>query len=292
METINIIFSSDNNYAQHLGVCLCSIFENKKNGYLIDVYVIDGDISEFNKNKLRVLEVKYSFKIKYIKINKEDFLNFPTSEHVSIAAYFRILIPNLLPNLKKILYLDCDIVVMGDLFDLYNIKIDDFCISAVEDVDQNSLFVKNVKNNLGIKEDENYFNSGVLLINLEKWRENNITQKGITFIKNNPEKIIIYDQDALNYFLHNDCLFIGPIYNTQLKEFTIIKKDPVILHLTSSNKPWNYNYINKYGKRIYFNYLKKTPWKDFYYKDFNLINFLKKNYKIIKKYLNLYENTI
>ena len=63
METINIVFSSDNNYAQYMGVAICSIFENKKVGYLIDIYVLDGGISEDNKSKLKVLEDRYNFKI-------------------------------------------------------------------------------------------------------------------------------------------------------------------------------------------------------------------------------------
>lgn len=284
-DKIDIYLSADDKYAPHLGVVICSIFENKLDDYNINIHVIDGGISDINKKKLEDLEKRYNFSIKYDKIDVERFKGFPVRGHMSLATYYRILIPDLIKSsTNKIIYLDSDIIVLGDIIKLYNVEIDNYCIAAVKDEDQESPLIKEVKQNLQIKENESYFNAGVLLINLKKWREDKVTQRAFEFIENNPEKIIIYDQDALNYLLHNQCKYIEGTYNTQLKEESFNPKDkPLILHLTSENKPWNYNYLNKYGKEQYFYYLKKTPWKHFKYSDFDIKNFFRKEIKKLKR---------
>jgi lipopolysaccharide biosynthesis glycosyltransferase len=294
MKNIHIYLSADDNYSPYLGVTLCSIFENKKSTYNINVHIIDGGILDTNKNKLNVLEQKYGFKIEYIKIDLEKFKDFPVRGHMSIATYYRIILAEIVENnIDKIIYLDCDIVVLGDIINLYNIDISDYFLGAVEEEDKDSSLIQQVKKNLSIKENEKYFNAGVLLINVKKWKENNITKKCMDFISNNPQKIIIYDQDGLNYLMHDKCKYIDNTYNVQFKENSTrpIKK-PFILHLTSENKPWRYLYINSYGKKQYQYYFKKTPWKDSNLEVINLRLLFKKIIKIIKKNIKIFLKTI
>lgn len=153
METTNIVFSADDNYAQFMGVAICSIFENKKNGNPIDIYVLDGGISSDNRKKLEFLSKRYSFKINFIQIDTALFKDFYTSRHITQAAYYRIMIPDLLPKLKKELYLDCDIIVLGDISELYAINIDNYFFAAVEQYGQHRR--KDLKMPIGTK----YFNS-------------------------------------------------------------------------------------------------------------------------------------
>jgi lipopolysaccharide biosynthesis glycosyltransferase len=262
MKNINIIFSSDNNYSQHLGVALCSIFENKskKNNYILNVYVIDGGISKENRLKLRRIEKKYIFKIKYIKINIQKYTDLYISGHITQSAYYRILIPDLVDKeIKKILYLDCDLIILKDLLELYEININEYLLAAIE---ENVLYVKE---KLNIDESKPYFNSGVLLINICNWRKFNISKKTITFIRQNPEKITLWDQDALNYILQDKWLVLDRKYNFLSSEIDRLNKNnenvdisPIIVHYSSSIKPWKFN-----GKHIfndlYFYYLNKTP---------------------------------
>lgn len=264
MKSINIIFSSDNNYAQHLGVVLCSIFENKSKNYFINVYFIDGGISQENKDKLNILEIKYSFKIKYLYLQIENYKDLFISDHITQAAYYRILIPNLIDEkISKILYLDCDLVVEGDLIELFEMNISNYFIGAVEEN------VIGLKQNLGMKEETPYFNSGVMLINLKKWREFNISNITITFIRENPQKIKLWDQDALNAVLAGKCLILPKQFNLLTSEIENISNinNPVIIHFSSHIKPWLFNGRNPFDDN-YFYYLNMTPWsnKIYHYK--------------------------
>ena len=280
METINIIFSSDNNYAQFMGVAICSIFENKKEGYAIDIYVLDGGIKKYNKNKLKILEDRYNFKINYIKIDTNLFKDFHLTSHFTQATYYRIMAPKLLPYLKKILYLDCDITILGDIYELYNINIDDYFFAAVEE------YVTDRQEELGMPINTKYFNAGVMLINLEKWRDFNITKKVIDYITDNSEKLRYVDQDALNATMWREWLNINFRYNyTTLTwekyplSFNDVGNKILIIHYTGL-KPWNYSSTNIF-KNKYFFYLKKTKWRDKKYIDKNKVMIK----KILKKIL-------
>ena len=276
-ETINIIFSSDNNYAQFMGVTICSLFENKKCKNNIDIYVLDGGIKKGNKYKLSILENKYKFKINYIKIDKKIFKDFHIFGHFTQAAYYRIIIPNLLPNLNKVLYLDCDIIINTDINNLYSIDIDNYYLAAIDEG------VKDRQIDLNIPINSNYFNSGIMLMNLKKWRDSNIINDLIVFIKLNPKKLIACDQDALNALLYKKWLNIDKRFNyTSLLYYNnpIKIENIFILHFTGL-KPWNYLCPHPL-KYTYFYYLNKTPWKYKKYIDKTFLNIIK---NILKKVL-------
>jgi lipopolysaccharide biosynthesis glycosyltransferase len=262
-KTINIIFSSDNNYAPYMGVAICSIFENKKEGYKIDIYVLDGGIQEDNKNKLKILENKYNFKINYIAMNNSFFKDFYISGYLSQATYYRILIPDLLPKLDKALYLDCDMIINGNIAELYNINIEKYFFAAVKDEGYSSnFFVTQEKT-----KNEIYFNAGMMLLNLAKWRETNINKVIINFIKEKNSKLNNHDQDAINSILHGQWLIIPYKYNYTSAIATLhpikykeIDEKILIIHYTGL-KPWDYLSISKLNKKYLF-YLKNTPWRD------------------------------
>ncbi|MFA6430419.1 MAG: glycosyltransferase family 8 protein [Candidatus Paceibacterota bacterium] len=261
IKQIDVIFSSDNNYAKHLGVTLCSIFANKSKEYSISIHVIDGGISNKNKNKLKNLEKRYLFNINYINIKSNEYEDLFTSDHITKATYYRISIPNLLNNkIKKILYLDCDLIVLGDLLELFEKSVDNYFIGAVEEK------VSDTKKDLGIDEKKPYFNAGVMLMNLNKWREANISEKTLSFARKNPEKIKLWDQDSLNAILVDKWLILDNRYNflTSEIERTLFKKTiggpgPLVVHYSSSIKPWKFNGKHPYNDE-YFYYLKKTGW--------------------------------
>ncbi len=299
MKNIDIILSSDNNYAQYLGVVLCSIFENKKQGHSINVHVINGGISSENIKKLEILEERYNFNISYINIDKNYFSDLFISDHISQATYYRILIPSLLKNkINKVLYLDCDLIIQCDLLELFEINIDNYFVGAVEDDNSET------KEVLGLSSSDSYFNAGVLLMNIEKWNNSNIAEETFEFVRNNPDKIKFWDQDALNYTLKNKWLIINKCFNLSAVEAKKISKDKSntiinnsIIHFSGNLKPWNFAY-NGFGKEIYKKYLKKTPWNGEKCKDINIKNLVKKilfilfPYEVIKKIVKIKNNFI
>ncbi len=288
MEKINVVFSSDNNYAQYMGVAICSLFENKKCQNEIGIHVLDGGISEDNKAKLSILEDKYNFKINYIKINPEEFNGLWIRDNLTCATYYRLVIPETLPNVDKIIYLDCDIVIVNDLKELYDTEIQDYYIGAVDE----EKYPKNIKSiELFKKEDSpkgTYFNSGVMLINSKKWREDNLSQKLLQYTRETHGKFYYCDQDVLNSFVGNMWKQIPYKYNymtlLMTKKHPSQKiKDVSIIHYIYL-KPWNY-LCNYPLKKYYFKYLAKTPWKNEKYINRNLKTFIIKYFQLGIMYL-------
>jgi lipopolysaccharide biosynthesis glycosyltransferase len=280
METMNIVFSSDKNYTQLMGVALYSIFENKKGNYPIDIYVLDGGILKKDIKRLNILENKYNFKIKYIKIDTSLFKDFHTKNFYTQAVYYRIIIPRLLPHLKKVLYLDCDIVVQDDIYELYNTDINNYLFAAIEDI----FTGKKRHELLNIPLKEKYFNSGVLLMNIEKSKEINAPETILKFVNDYPEKLKYCDQDAINSTMCGNFLCMEQKYNyiantevSTLDKFFNLD-DIKIIHYAGT-KPWNF-FDNDIFIKKYFYYLNKTPWRNLKY-----INFYKGRKRIF--FINL-----
>ncbi len=286
---INIVCVTDNNYAQHLGVMLCSIFEHQKCDNELNIYVIDGGISEKNKSRLEDIGKRHNATITFLEIDKTIYKNFKISYHINHTVYYRISIPEILDSsIKKVIYLDCDLIIKEDISKLWYTDISEYFIAAVE----NPKFNRHV--NLKIPVNSKYFNTGVMLINLEKWRQYNISIQVIEFIKNNLEKIVLWDQDGLNAILYNKWKELHPKWNQQTimfelaasktfrnEEFYETIKNPSIIHYTTSSKPWHY--MNEHPlKSEYYKYIRKTPWKKYSPPDKNISNISK---KIIKKIL-------
>ena len=263
MSKINICFSSDNNYAQHLAVTLVSILENKSPDDEIFVYVLDGGILEENKNKILNLKNKYDFKIKFLPIDSNWHEKFPRGKknHVTLATYYRLLLPELCPEVDKLLYLDVDLIVKSSLRELFATDIKDNYFAAVED----SLEELHCKR-LGIT---TYCNAGVLLLNLKKWREDNLTEKIFDWMRNNSDIIRLHDQDVVNCVCRDNILKIDKIWNCQTSKYTY-SKDFVknilpkakIIHYVGEYKPWQPN-IRQISKQEYFKYLRLTDYKDY-----------------------------
>ncbi|OLA94347.1 MAG: hypothetical protein BHW64_04290 [Candidatus Melainabacteria bacterium LEY3_CP_29_8] len=134
---MDIFFASNDNYVQHLSVSIASILINSLPNEKFNFYILDGNISDKNKNILLSLKDIKDFNIEFIKVQEEMFkmcFITPESYHVSIQCYYRYIIPLVKPELKKVLYLDCDIVVKDSLKDLWNVDLKDNYVAAVEDL--------------------------------------------------------------------------------------------------------------------------------------------------------------
>lgn len=264
---INIIFASDNHYIQHLATALTSLFENTAHSNKIVINIIDGGISKENKIFLKQLVERYDSILQFKKINNNILKGLVINGHITEATYYRILIPSLFgEDVTKAIYLDCDIIVCADIIDFWIQDIRSFALGAIRFYEFNGQAL------LGIPREASYFNAGVLLMNLEKWRENNISSKVLDFIAKYPERLISWDQDALNGVLYNDWVEIDMKWNlrSQLfeydyikaglpseEEFNELKRNPSIVHFTTASKPWHY--LNNHPfKADYFYYLNKS----------------------------------
>jgi len=259
--------TSDNNYSQHVGVALRSINDNVGSNALLNISIIENNIAEKNKERIeQVLDSEHNISFSPFNITNRN--RFPTNIHVSFVTYFRIFLPDIITDsVEKIIYLDPDIIVQGNIADLWKINVKGWNLAAVKD------YGFNRHENLKIPESSEYFNSGVMLINLDKWREDHIKDKALDYIFNNAESLKLWDQDALNAVLHDRWKKIHPKWNLQynmiegktMEDGILLseaKDNPNIIHYTSNDKPWNYECIHP-RKSLYYYYLRKTPWKEF-----------------------------
>jgi len=280
---LHIVLAADNNYAQHLGVTLISLIINHRAPQRLVGHILDIGLAPENIAKLRALAAAYKIELNFYKLSKELLRDYPAVNHLSQAAYARLLLADLLPSeIEKVIYLDSDIVVLRDIAELYQQNLNGFSLGAVPDVMAQE--IRRIYFYPGLT---NYFNSGVLLINLNKWREKEVTLHSQQFIKDYYQYLIRADQDVLNCLFLKDWQTLAPIFNTDLKRLshsTLPPTDTVILHYSDRIKPWSYRFGGK-SKKYYFEYLAKTPWRDFQFKDQNLKN-------LFLRYLNIFRKTL
>ena len=240
---IPLFFAVDDNYAKFLAITLESIFDNASKEYQYDVVVLNTGlkkksidlINRYNSDNVSVNFYDVRFKLQTIA---QDL---SIRDYYSKATYYRLFIADLFPQYKKALYLDCDIVVLGDIAKLYNHDIGNNLVGAITDsavqvVDE---FIEYVEKGLGIKK-ENYFNAGILLMNLEEFRNYKLEDKFIALLKKYTFEIA-QDQDYLNVLCKNKVTYIDDSWNVMPLGYDV---RPInLIHYNLSFKPWKYDEI-------------------------------------------------
>lgn len=291
----HVVCSTDNNYAPYCGAMICSLLENNK--YEFNIHIIYDSLSEENKSRLKNLIFSYNGLCTFHKVN----INLKTkqvegSRVLPDAAYYRLLLSSLMPNdIHIILYLDCDIIVLKDISYLYAIDMSEYSVAAIADLKCMPLHGKH-SNDMSIPYNGIYFNSGVMLINLDYWRENDVEKKLLNVIRS--KSLFFHDQDALNYVLKDTWFMLPPqacylnlcpielIYFKTRNDLYVYLNDIKMIHYISNIKPWHDILIYP-NRKFFINYIYKTPWG----KDFKKIS-LKNKRNPYKKILNVKLNNI
>lgn len=252
MRDIHVCFAADDGYAPYCAVAIQSILINADPNDRLFIYVLHGGLS---KQNIEILEKNSAI----VKIDKTYFQEMPivSGEHFShIETYFRFAIARLFPDIKKMLYLDCDILVRGSLWPLYSMDIKGKTIGLVKDIAYD----------LGQLKRPDY-NAGVMLMDCEKWRKDNIEQLLLQYAVQNKALIRMVDQDVINGALSSDIYEISCEYNKQIRMAALtdeaierIAHDDriVILHYLTAVKPWHCVHQNMLVDE-YFSCLERTP---------------------------------
>lgn len=277
-EHLNICFASDNNYSQHLAAAIVSILKNTKTKMVIDIYILNGGIKDNNIAKIEKLKYLYSnLSVNFYFINMDNdkfrLLKLRDNFHVTLSTYYRYVIPSIFNCLSKIIYLDCDLIVLEDIELLYNINVNNYYMAAVQDLigfeNQRRLKINKEKKYL-------YCNAGVLLINLEECRKYDLERRLFIFTLKYGKKLLYLDQDAINVVCEKKIKYLDLSWNLQYylkdtksdyseKDFDKAIRNPKIIHFIGEIKPWDIN-SERHFKSEYFKYLKLTPYGGFYYK--------------------------
>lgn len=283
---IPVIFSVDKNYMPYLSVCITSILDNISNNYNYDIWVLYRDVDKKTQEAIKQIAVKKkNVSIRFIDMTTTKLVDddqFFTSNHATVANYYRIFIPKLFPKYKKVLYLDCDIIVNTDIAKLYETDLHGCTLGVVRDACtyfDPSFWYKYCITKVGIKHPENYFNSGVLVCDVQKMVQENLTERCLERLKN--FQPVCWDQCVLNSVLENDVFYIDPRWNFQwhwmLEEFaskhpqkyiehnfleSYLKsaETPFIIHYTSHVKAWH-RWHSPMSK-VWWQYAEKSPFYD------------------------------
>lgn len=258
-QIIPIFFAVDNNYAPFLTVALESIKTNCSKEYNYDIYVLNNNISEEYIRKINLYNDDL-FKIKFVSLNERleaygDTL--PIRDYYSTAIYYRLFIADLFPELNKALYLDADIIVLGDIAELYNNELNDNYLGAIyEDVVNSFDEFRNYSRYALNVEPLNYFNSGILVMNLKKIREEHILEKFGKLLKQ-VKFYVAPDQDYLNVLCKNRVHYIDHDWNSAPLPYIHLSNNVQLVHFKLTAKPWHYDDIRLGDK--FWQYAIKTP---------------------------------
>ncbi len=240
---IPIFFSTDDNYIPYLDVAINSLITNASKDYSYRIIVLNTGLQPENIAKVKMNE-RDGFVIDFIDIS-ENIQNiksrFKNVYHFSIVTYYRIFIASLFPQYDKILYLDCDLVVLGDISKLYNTDLGDNILGVVPDqyVCNTKEFRIYTEKAIGVNPDT-YFNAGVLVISLEQFRKNDIEKKFINLITEYDFDLLDPDQAYLNYLCFGKTLILPNGWNKAPTEI-ICEGDKNIVHYALYKKPWQYD---------------------------------------------------
>lgn len=290
--SIPIVFCTDQAFTSHLAVTMISLMDSNKE-YMFNFFLISSDINSEKIEKLKSLVNSRKSELTYIPIDPSDFEGFPILKHISKAAYYRINIPKILKE-KTVLYLDADIVCVGDISSFLALDLSDKIVAAVLDP------IYKWHDELKMSPGSKYFNSGVMLINTEAWNQANISDRVLEFVHTHPDKIRFVDQCGLNAIINGAWLELSPKFNQQaiffredinfsvtgfaFEEIEKARKEPLLIHYTGPSKPWHYNNNHPY-KHVYWNFQATSPFKLNYPEGMKLPDHLKSFIpKSFKKY--------
>lgn len=304
MDSYEIVYAADDGFAPVLGVSIQSLLQNNLNAEKINITILDNKISKENKKRLEKICLGLNRqKPRFVNVtNLEDKLNLKLKlDRGSISQYARLMIDEAFSSeVRRVLYLDCDTLIVGKIDELWNLNLD---VNEIVGVSKDA-FSKYYRKNIDLNDTDMMFNSGVMLIDLEKWRKFGIRNKIINFIKDKHGNIQQGDQGVLNGVLCHYAKVISPKFNMvsifydltykqimkyrrpvnfySKDEIENAKNSPIIFHYTSSFyslRPWQVNDFKTDAFRRKWEKVRRTTgWS---------INNFNRDIPIVKKLLNM-----
>ncbi|GHT21644.1 glucosyltransferase [Planctomycetales bacterium] len=263
---ISIFLTVDVKYYQHACVVMLSVLENNS-GEPLDFYILTDKFVPGEGNKILNLQKTFpNCRIKFVTMDDSHFDGLPTKKWLTVQMYYRMMIPELFPELDRCLYFDSDVLVLGSLRELWNTDFEDNYCAASEDYATNR-FNTALKERLGIAPEYTYICSGVLLMNLNKLREENKVPEFFETMRRIAPIQWWPDQDGINVTFMGKIKILDPKYGWCWHDSIERRKTgdyppPVISHLTM-RKPWREaNWQKHESHDLYFYYLKKSPWRN------------------------------
>jgi lipopolysaccharide biosynthesis glycosyltransferase len=295
-EPIAIVTSCDENYVRGAAAAIRSAIDSLPRGRRVQVYMLDGGISESSKARLLRSWQAPHVEVRWLKPDLDAIRDLPISHWISLATYLRLFSAEMLPaDVNKAIYLDADAIVARNLEELWSLPLEGKYCAAVQEVFSpvldpaevysHPLYSMTVPNmdprpipnyrELGLAADAPYFNAGILLMNVKRWREDGIARRALECLRDNAGHVRFWDQYALNVVFSGQWKIIDPRWNQNTYVFQLpswelshyteqeldeLKRNPWIVHFNFLPKPWDLKCDHPF-RDLFFKHLDRTSWR-------------------------------
>lgn len=275
-ELINILIASDINYAPYYGVMLTSLFQNNSDVPFNIHLLTDRSWSQAMTEKFDNLTRKFNSTFHVYWVDEQVLADFPIKAHITLPTYYNLCASALLPDsIHRIIYMDGDMIVNGDIRPLWNLDLQG---NACAQVTGAAYYDEEQYERLGYDKKYGVYNNGIVVYDFDQLRQMDYSHKAIQFIIDNPEKVTWMDQDAMNALLHDKTLRLPYRYNFQTLALTKERwqhydddfrnqvwsesRNPVVVHYTGHLKPWQMQYYGLPFGSLWDKYCRQSDWKD------------------------------
>ena len=273
-DLIHILMACDRNYAPFYGVLLTSLFINNQESQFHIHWITDDTIPQKMKDKFIRLVSDNRSELSMYEIDKSKVTDFPQYGHINYAAYYNLKIADILPqDVHRVIYMDGDMIVDGDIRPLWEMDLKGNACGMVWAPDRNEPYIFE---RLGYDPKYGYYNNGTMLYDLDYLRAVNYSEKALEYVNTANHDLGMMDQDVANAMLYDKILRLPLQYNFQSKflwksywvehteefkkEIIEAAQHPVIIHYSDKRKPWQIENINRPYTKLWIKYYWKSPW--------------------------------
>lgn len=276
-QPIVIMCATDSHYVTPLAVMLRSVLTNLSVDRKAAIYIMEGGVDAQSREKLIRSLPSGRATVEWLAVDPAVYSGAPLWGRMPVSTYYKLAVADTLPvDIQKAIWLDCDLLATADLASLWDIDLDGNHLRAVQDSIVplvSSSFGVAAYEALGIARDARYFNAGVMLVDLDRWRADGISQKVLDYLRQYRDSVFFWDQEGLNAVLAGKWGELDPRWNCNASvprgrrtrpagaanKSTQANQHPWIIHWAGYLKPWRYP--GKDSERLlYFDYLDMTPW--------------------------------
>lgn len=270
---MDILVCTDKKYIMPACVLMCSVAENNKEEGTLHFHVfVDGSVGDEERQRVITTANNYDINVDFYRIDKSMFEGWYLG-HLSVATYYRLILEDILPqDIHRVIYLDCDMIVRHSLMPLWEMDLEAKALAAVPDLSE---ALPERYQRLGYAARGGYFNAGMLVINVDYWREHSLKKVFLEYFTHNMSRCLQHDQDVLNVCCLDSKKVIDLKWNCQdgffyTRKYISVERyrnqwqealtKPVVIHYTAA-KPWEVGCDHPY-KDEFFKYQQKTIWRD------------------------------
>lgn len=295
-EPIEIVTACDDNYARGVAAAMRSAIDSVPASRPVRIFVLDGGITDGSKAKLEESWQRDGVAVAWLAPDLDAIRDLPVSHHISLSTYLRILLAELVPSeIDKAIYLDADTLALRNLEHLWSIPLDGCYIAATQDafvpyIDPEVALTHPIHamtlprtdprpipnyQELGLNPRAPYFNAGIMLVNVARWRCDEVARRAFECLRDNAERVRWWDQYALNTLFSEQWKIVDPRWNQnshvyripswELSHYTeaeleLLRREPWIVHFDFKPKPWDLESRHPFRK-AFFRSLDRTAYR-------------------------------